>query len=100
MKTETHSSEGNEHAGRAPEAETRDVVTWRRVSSSGQGSLRALPPRLAASCSYDLHALIELVERGCPPVLAARILAPLDDRAPAVLSAARKPATDATRRWA
>jgi hypothetical protein len=26
----------------------------------------------------DLHALIELVERGCPPVLAARILAPLE----------------------
>jgi hypothetical protein len=26
----------------------------------------------------DLHALIELVERGCPPPLAARILAPLD----------------------
>jgi hypothetical protein len=27
----------------------------------------------------DLHALIELVERGCPPELAARILAPLDE---------------------
>jgi hypothetical protein len=26
----------------------------------------------------DLHELIELVERGCPPALAARILAPLD----------------------
>jgi hypothetical protein len=26
-----------------------------------------------------LHALIELVERGCPPELALRILAPLDD---------------------
>ena len=28
---------------------------------------------------YDLHALIELVERGCPPELAVRILAPLDE---------------------
>ena len=27
---------------------------------------------------YDLHALIELVEHGCPPLLAVRILAPLD----------------------
>ena len=27
----------------------------------------------------DLHALIELVEHGCPPELAARILAPLDE---------------------
>ena len=26
----------------------------------------------------DLHAMIELVERGCPPDLAARILAPFD----------------------
>ena len=28
---------------------------------------------------YDLHALIELVERGCPPELAVRILAPLEE---------------------
>jgi hypothetical protein len=27
---------------------------------------------------YDLHRLVELVERGCPPELALRILAPLD----------------------
>ena len=33
--------------------------------------------RLAHCCGYDLHALIELVERGCPPALAIRILAPL-----------------------
>jgi hypothetical protein len=26
----------------------------------------------------DLHALLGLVDRGCPPDLAARILAPLD----------------------
>jgi hypothetical protein len=26
----------------------------------------------------DLHALLELVDRGCPPALAARILAPLE----------------------
>jgi hypothetical protein len=39
-------------------------------------------PALAASIArrrdIDLHALIELVERGCPPELAAQILAPLD----------------------
>lgn len=33
---------------------------------------------LATERAIDLHALIELVERGCPPPLAARILAPLD----------------------
>ena len=31
---------------------------------------------------FDLHALIELIERGCPPGLAARILAPLDTERP------------------
>jgi hypothetical protein len=38
----------------------------------------ALASCLAADPATDLHALIELVERGCPPGLAARILAPLD----------------------
>jgi hypothetical protein len=33
---------------------------------------------IAAEPAIDLHALIELVERGCPPELAARILAPFD----------------------
>jgi hypothetical protein len=41
-----------------------------------------LSPELASSVSadpgYDLHALLELVDRGCPPELAPRILAPLD----------------------
>lgn len=33
---------------------------------------------LARNCGIDLHALIELAKRGCPPDLAARILAPLE----------------------
>jgi hypothetical protein len=37
-----------------------------------------LAEQLSRECAVDLHALIELVERGCPPPLAARILAPLD----------------------
>jgi enoyl-CoA hydratase/carnithine racemase len=37
-----------------------------------------LAARLAKNPGYDLHALIQLVERGCPPELAARILAPLE----------------------
>jgi hypothetical protein len=37
------------------------------------------PARLAEDAHYDLHALIELVERGCRPELAVRIVAPLDD---------------------
>lgn len=41
-----------------------------------------LARRLAADHAIDLHALIELVEGGCPPALAARILAPLDREGP------------------
>jgi hypothetical protein len=34
---------------------------------------------LAATLGVDLHALLALLDRGCPPELAARILAPIDD---------------------
>ena len=37
----------------------------------------ALAMRLAGERDVDLHALLELVDHGCPPYLAARILAPL-----------------------
>jgi hypothetical protein len=37
-----------------------------------------LAARLAEEPRYDLHALIELAERGCDPELALRILAPID----------------------
>jgi hypothetical protein len=39
-----------------------------------------LAARLAGDACYDLHALIELTERGCTPELAVRILAPLEER--------------------
>jgi hypothetical protein len=29
----------------------------------------------------DLHALLDFVDKGCPPQLAARILAPLEEQA-------------------
>jgi hypothetical protein len=34
---------------------------------------------LARDPRLDLHTLVELVERGCPPELAARILAPVEE---------------------
>jgi hypothetical protein len=37
-----------------------------------------LASSLARDGRYDLHALIELVEQGCPPKLAVRILAPVE----------------------
>jgi hypothetical protein len=34
--------------------------------------------RIALDGAYDIHALLELVDRGCPAELAVRILAPLE----------------------
>jgi hypothetical protein len=34
---------------------------------------------LARDARYDLHAVLELIDRGCHPQLAARILAPIDE---------------------
>ena len=56
-----------------------DIVSWRRRQLVRAGFSGALAERVADDPAYDLHALIELVERGCPPALAARILAPLDE---------------------
>ena len=58
-----------------------EVVAWRRRQLVNSGFPPALASRLAQDAAYDLHGLIELVERGCKPELAVRVLAPLDDRA-------------------
>jgi len=59
--------------------ETRAVVAWRRRRLTDAGFPLPLATALARDARWDLHALIELVERGCDPRLAARIVAPLDD---------------------
>jgi hypothetical protein len=51
---------------------------WRAERLRSAGFAPALAHRLARREQYDLHAVLELVDRGCPPHLAARILAPLD----------------------
>jgi hypothetical protein len=59
---------------------TRDEVRgWRREQLLQAGFAPSLAARLAADARFDLHALIELVERGCAPELAVRILAPLEE---------------------
>ena len=55
------------------------TLEWRTGRLVDAGFPRGLALRLARDTRYDLHALIELVERGCPPELAVRILAPLDE---------------------
>jgi hypothetical protein len=53
-----------------------EVFRWRRDQLVAAGFRPPLAASVAADGGYDLHALIELVERGCPPPLAVRILAP------------------------
>jgi hypothetical protein len=55
-----------------------EIVCWRREQLAETGFSRRLAAEVANDARYDLHALIELVEHGCPPELAARILAPLE----------------------
>lgn len=62
-------------------AERAAVAAWRRRQLAEAG----FPPRLAAALAVervDVHALIGLVERGCRPQLAVRIVAPLDRESP------------------
>jgi hypothetical protein len=56
-----------------------EVADWRRDQLAGSGFAPALAAAIACDPRYDVHVLIELVERGCRPDLAARILAPFDE---------------------
>jgi hypothetical protein len=58
--------------------ETANVIAWRRMRLCHAGFDSALAEALSREHGVDLHALTGLVERGCPPPLAARILAPFD----------------------
>jgi hypothetical protein len=55
-----------------------EVFAWRRSQLVGSGFPQALAARVAHDGRYDLHRLIELVEHGCAPEVALRILAPLE----------------------
>jgi hypothetical protein len=57
-----------------------EVVRWRCEQLVEAGFPSPLATSLASNTHYDLHALIELVERGCQPDLAVRILAPLEEK--------------------
>jgi len=64
----------------ARRAGTPDAVrAWRREQLVAAGMERERAQRLADDARWDLHALLELIDRGCPPALAERIVAPLDD---------------------
>jgi Glu-tRNA(Gln) amidotransferase subunit E-like FAD-binding protein len=58
------------------------LVRWRRAQLIDAGFPRSLAARVARDERYDLHELIELVERGCSPALAADILEPISKKLP------------------
>jgi hypothetical protein len=62
--------------GTGRRSERHCVVTWRRARLLAGGFPLSLATTVAHDPRFDLHALIELVERGCPPRLAVRILTP------------------------
>jgi len=51
-----------------------EVVRWRLGRLRAAGFAEGLALALAAEGDVDLHALLDLVDRGCPPHLAARIM--------------------------
>ena len=59
--------------------ERQQLVEWRRQYLARVGVDAELLAAVAADLRWDLHALLQLLERGCPPRLAARICAPAEE---------------------
>jgi hypothetical protein len=57
---------------------TDALVQWRREQLTHAGMPRTLAGRVARDERYDLHELMELLEHGCAPSLAVRILEPIE----------------------
>lgn len=73
MRVPVGKRRASEPAGSSPR-----WVAWRADRLVSAGFPEQLADPLARDPAVDLHALLELVDRGCPPQLAARIMAPLD----------------------
>jgi hypothetical protein len=56
---------------------SHDVILWRHARLVDAGFEADLAWELAGDGGYDLHELLGLIDSGCPPELAARILAPI-----------------------
>ena len=54
-------------------------IAWREARLRVAGFASEAAAHLARHPAVDLHELLELLDRGCPPPLAARIFAPLDE---------------------
>jgi hypothetical protein len=60
-----------------PKSGAAGAAPWRRRLLERAGFAHSLAASLANDRRTDIHALLELIDRGCPPELAARIAAPL-----------------------
>jgi hypothetical protein len=60
-------------------AQPDHVVTWRVQRLRAAGCPAQLADAIAHDGRYDLHELLELIDRGCLAEVAARILAPVED---------------------
>jgi hypothetical protein len=58
--------------------DAHEVVEWRKIELLHYGFPQELAARVAQDERYDLHQLIDLVDQGCSPALAVRILSPLE----------------------
>lgn len=65
---------------RQARTEPTGLRDWRRRRLMLAGFEARLAAEITADGAIDLHELLVLVDRGCPPAVAARILAPLDAR--------------------
>ncbi len=61
-----------------PPPNVDNVVAWRIERLRHAGYSTPLAGKLARDTRYDVHALLELADRGCPAELAVRILAPIE----------------------
>jgi hypothetical protein len=56
------------------EADAEDVIRWRLSQLTRSGYPLEAAVAVATRLDVDLHRAADLVERGCPPALALRIL--------------------------
>ncbi len=59
--------------------ERQQLAAWRRQYLACVGVDAELAGTVASALRWDLHALLQLLEGGCPPHLATRICAPDDE---------------------
>jgi hypothetical protein len=64
-----------------PDSHPSGIVSWRREQLLQAGLPLALAASVALIPHYDVHEVLRLIRRGCPPELAVQILAPLDGQA-------------------